>query len=429
MIIDFSVANFRSFNGQQTLSFYAEIPGTHLVENISYPGDGRVGVLKSAGIYGPNASGKSNLLLALRALDYLVGNSRKWEPGKPIECFEPFALATTGESEPTSFEIEFFARNGIRYFYSVSFNRERVLKEHLDFYPSAKSALIFDRNEEDTWETIRFGTLFTGGRKRIAFFDNSAYLSKAGGEADAPELIRAAYIFLTQEILNLRLNETLHPGAWAEDRELVAKVSRLLAYVDTGIADILVEESDVDLKTVKLPDGMPEELRRSILRDMKRSFRCVHKARGGIRALLDMDEESAGTQKLFYLAPLIADALNDGGVLVVDELDNSMHPFMAELIIKLFNDPDVNCGRAQLLFSTHNTSLMSPELLRRDQIWLTEKTNGATRLFSVDDFDKRKVKPQSPFNRWYLEGRFGGTPQIDYRRIANILSGREKQDA
>ncbi len=113
----------------------------------------------------------------------------------------------------------------------------------------------------------------------------------------------------------------------------------------------------------------------------------------------------------------------------MDELENSMHPFMAELIIKLFNDPRVNKRDAQLIFSTHNINLMTPELLRRDQIWFTEKQQGATKLYSLDDFDKKKVKPQSPFNQWYAEGRFGAIPSINYQRIVELFNPLEDEHA
>jgi AAA15 family ATPase/GTPase len=106
-----------------------------------------------------------------------------------------------------------------------------------------------------------------------------------------------------------------------------------------------------------------------------------------------------------------------------------MHPFMAEMIIRLFNDPEVNPKGAQLVFTTHNVYLMSPELLRRDQIWLAEKAEGASTYFSLADFDKNVVKPQSPFNRWYLEGRFDAVPKIDYRRIANMMKTLRDVDA
>jgi AAA15 family ATPase/GTPase len=102
---------------------------------------------------------------------------------------------------------------------------------------------------------------------------------------------------------------------------------------------------------------------------------------------------------------------------------------MAELIIKLFNDPRVNKHNAQLIFSTHNINLMTPELLRRDQIWFTEKQQGATKFYSLDDFDKKKVKPQSPFNQWYAEGRFGAIPNINYQGIVELFNTPEDEHA
>ena len=148
----------------------------------------------------------------------------------------------------------------------------------------------------------------------------------------------------------------------------------------------------------------------------------AHLTESGSSELFELEDESAGSQKLFNLAPLIIMTLSIGGVLVMDELDNSMHPFMAELIIKLFNDPRVNKGNAQLIFSTHNINLMTSELLRRDQIWFTEKQAGATRFYSLDDFDKKKVKPLSPFNQWYAEGRFGAVPAINYQGIVALFN-------
>ena len=115
--------------------------------------------------------------------------------------------------------------------------------------------------------------------------------------------------------------------------------------------------------------------------------------------------------------------------MIMDELDNSMHPFMAELIIKLFNDTRVNKKNAQLIFSTHNINLMSSEYFRRDQIWFTEKNNGVTTLYSLNDFDKNKVKPQSPFNQWYAEGRFGAVPAINYEGLVSLLSNSGDIDA
>ncbi|PNU19850.1 abortive phage infection protein [Geothermobacter hydrogeniphilus] len=429
MIVDFTISNFRSIRDEQTFSLYAENPGTHLLDNISYPAGSKIGVLNCAGIYGANASGKSNVLLAFEALQFLIRATGRLQEGAPIKCYEPFRLSEQAKSAPVRFEIEFFTPDGTRYLYKIAFTRKRIVAEHLSFYPSAKAALIFERTEDDTWETIKFGTLFSGGKKRFPFFDNNAYLSKAGSSADAPELIRNVYNYFRKDILRLGLNEEVRVEDWIDNKSIFNKVSALLGFVDTGVSGVVVREKDIDLNSVQFPDNMPEPIRASILRDMKRSFLFVHLAEDEETELFDLRLESAGTRKLFHLAPLIINALESGGVLIVDELDNSMHPFMAELIIRLFNDPDVNCGNAQLIFSTHNISLMSPDHFRRDQIWLTEKMKGATRLFSLEDFDKKKVKPQSPFNRWYAEGRFGAVPKIDYQSIAALLKKSGCEDA
>ncbi len=429
MIVDFTVSNFRSIKNEQTFSLYAENPGSYLTGNITYPGKKKIGVLKSAGIYGANASGKSNVLLAFEALQYLIRASGRFKDGDPIKCYEPYRLSEKTKTAPVAFAVEFFTPDGMRYSYRITFNRNRILEEKLYFYPSVKEAKLFERGVEDTWETIDFGTLFTGGKKRIPFFGNNAYLSKAGDSADAPELIRNVYNYFRNDVLRLGLNEAVQIDNWVEEEGLVDKVSALLGFIDTGVSGIHVKERDVDPQTVNIPDGVPESIRDSILRDMKRAFHFSHIGEESEVELFDLRMESAGTQRLFRLAPLLVDALQSGGVLIVDELDHSMHPFIAELIIRLFNDPEVNCGHAQLIFSTHNISLMSPDQFRRDQIWMTEKVKGVTRLFSLDAFDKKTVKPQSPFNRWYAEGRFGAVPKVDYRGIVNLLSTRGEKDA
>jgi len=429
MIIDFTISNFRSIRDEQTFSMFAENPEKQLSENISYPAGKKIGVLNCAGIYGANASGKSNVLLAFEALQFIVCASGSLKDGNPIACYEPFRLSEKNKTAPVRFEIEFFTPDGMRYIYKVAFTRDRVFEERLSFYPSAKPALMFERNADDTWETIKFGTLFSGGKKRFPFFNNNAYLSHAGNSADAPKMIRNVYNYFRNGLLRLGLNEEIHVDDWIDDKSVFDKVAALLGFVDTGVSGVSVQEKDIDLTSVQLPERMPESMKASILRDMKRSFLFAHLTDVEDFEHFELRLESAGTRKLFHMAPLIINVLEHGGVLIVDELDNSMHPFIAELIIRLFNDPEVNCGRAQLIFSTHNISLMSPDNFRRDQIWLTEKTKGATRLFSLDEFDKNQVKPQSPFNRWYAEGRFGAVPKIDYQSIATLLKKSGGTDA
>lgn len=420
MIIDFTVSNFRSIKDEQTFSLYAEKPGTHLVENISYPAENDIGILKSAGLYGANASGKSNLLLAFEALRYIICGSENLKDGESIPWYHPFLLSKSTKSAPTKFEIEFVISKK-RYRYNVAYTDKKIIKEELHYFSSASSAVIFKRTEIDTWKSISFGSYYKGGKKRLPFFDNNAYLSNAGNSADTPEIIREIYNFFRTDVFHLGVNENFARLNWLEDNELVSRVSSLLTLVDTGINGIsVIERTDDD--SLHLPDRIPERLKQAILKDRKKKVLFSHLTDSGTTELFEEKEESAGTRKLFNLAPLIIDALLDGGVLILDELDNSMHPFMAELIIKLFNDPHVNKNNAQLIFSTHNINLMSPEHLRRDQIWFTEKNKGITKFYSLDDFDKKKVKPQSPFNLWYAEGRFGAVPTIDYQGIVEIFN-------
>lgn len=427
MIIDFTISNFRSIKDEQTFSLFAETPGNYLLENFVNPAGEKVSTLKSAGLYGANASGKSNLLLAFHALQYIIVASGDLKEGDEIDCYDPYLLNERKKSSPTQFEIEFFAPNvendqsdPVRYRYCVAFTAHKIVEEHLVFYPSGQRASVFDRRNEDTWQTISFGSLYKGGKKRLPFFANNAYLSKAGDSADSPQMIRNVYNYFRKHLRHLAAGERAVKLNWFEEPRLVEKVSSLLSLVDTGISNIRFQET-ADSDHIKMPDDVPEEIKMRILKDIRNRPFFAHLTDTGKNEYFEERQESAGTRKFFYLAPILIEVLSNGGVLIMDELDNSMHPFMAELIIKLFNDPRINGGNAQLIFSTHNINLMSAELLRRDQIWLAEKHQGATYFFSLDEFDKKKVKPKSPFSQWYAEGRFGGIPAINYQGIVDLF--------
>ncbi len=428
MIIDFTVTNFRSIKDEQTFSLYAQTPGGYLTENVSYPAGDKIGVLKTAGFYGANASGKSNLLLAFHVLRYIIMGSGNLKDGDAIPCYEPYLLSEDSKSSPTRFEVEFFVPSSeskqtkaLRYRYCVAFTACKIVEESLFSYPSSQQAMLFNRGTEDTWQTVTFGSLYKGGKKRLPFFANNSYLSKAGDSADTPQMIRDIYNYFRKNLTHLDANERLHRLNWLEETELVEKVAVLLSLVDIGISNISVQER-TDSDVIQLPTDIPEDIKKLILKDRKYKPLFLHSTEAGNMELFEEEKESDGTIKLFHLAPLIIETLSEGGVLIMDELDNSMHPFMAELIIKLFNDTRINKGNAQLIFSTHNINLMSSELLRRDQIWFTEKQQGMTRFYSLDDFDKKKIKPQSPFNQWYAEGRFGAIPAINYQGIVELFN-------
>lgn len=420
MIIDFSIQNFRSIKDEVTLSLHVENPKQHLASHVTYPARDKIGVLRSVGIYGANASGKSNILFAFEALRYIACRSGDLKEGKKIPCYEPYRLSETTRNAPVKFELEFFNKDNIRYLYQISFDENVILEESLDFYPTRQKANIFKRSEGDTWETISFGGLYKGGTKRIPFFNNNSYLSKAGENAGTPDMVRNVYKYIRSSLVHIGLNDRVMLKDFHENVTLVQRVSTFLCQVDTGVTDIKAKIADVS-DDINLPDYISKEWKDKFLEQRRKTFMFSHKTESGGLEQFKQGDESDGTQKLFSIIPLLIEAFDNGEVLIIDELDSSLHPHIAELIIKLFNDSEINTKNAQLIFSTHNIQLMDSENLRRDQIWFTEKKHNSTSLYSLDEFDKNKVKSDSPFYNWYHEGRFGALPRINYETIANLL--------
>lgn len=415
MIIDFSFKNFRSFRDESMLSMYAEHPKNNLLDNIAYPLDSDVGVLRTAVIYGANASGKSNVLTALKALLFIISESHSFKESQKLGCYEPFLLEESNQNEPVTMELEFAIPNDYRYLYKISFNATTILSESLDFYPSRSKANIFERKDHDTWETISFGGHYKGGSKRIPFFKNSSYLSKAGNSAAAPKMIRKVYKYFEHFFILGSEFDMPIGNIYAHD-SILSLTGDMLAKVDVGISSISKEEND--LSTIgTFPADMPKHIREDFLSRNKYNFYFHHKNNKGKDVKFEISEESDGTRKLFSMLPAITSSLKLGNILVMDELENSFHPHIAEMIVNLFNDPETNVNNAQLIFTTHNVELMSPRLFRRDQIWFTSKKDGASRLYSLDEFDKSTVTSSSPYGDWYADGRFGAIPTLKYQEI------------
>lgn len=211
----------------------------------------------------------------------------------------------------------------------------------------------------------------------------------------------------TRPELNFLLNKSIR-------KTFSDTTGEFLSLVDTGITGMSVEENDID---IKLPDGMSEEIKKEILFRNKFRFIFAHKNENGEDVMLDQENESDGTNRLFELAPAITSALCTFRILIIDEVDHSLHPHLASLLLRLFNDSELNKFNSQLIFSTHNMDLMKPEKMRRDQLWFAEKFKGYTNIFTLDDFEKDKVKASSPFHKWYDDGRFGSTPSVNYTAI------------
>ena len=412
MLIEFSVSNFRSIKEEQTLSMIAD-SSTRKNDNTFVPIEGnKLRLLNSAAIYGANASGKSNILKALRTLISYI-HALDIDVDRKIPYYEPFKLDEARLGQPSIFKLSFILE-GIMYDYQIAFDSREVHHEQLDFYPKKRKSNLFIRTKNE----VKRGDYFQDKR----FVSNKAltkypYLSKAAREEH--EQMQKIYEYLktyaffpaydnqTKKSLIRHINQLLQ-----EDEKLKNKLSKLIQIADTHIDKINLEEKSI---TYEFDEDLPEDIKNLMMSD-RYEVLAVHKTfkNGAIadkREFSFFHEESIGTITLYTIGTLFLFTLNRGDILVIDELDNSLHPRLCKFLIKLFHHQLTNPLNAQLIFASHETTLLDRELLRKDQIWFTEKNKyGETQLFSAQDFEK--VKGDEPFDLWYMQGKFGGQPNI-----------------
>ena len=418
MIVELTIKNFRSIKNEQLLSFFAENKPKYHAQNIAYPDD-KIGVLKTCAIYGSNAAGKTNILLAFEALKSLITESGDWKDGDSISCYEPYLLSKTNIDQPTHFEVEFYLDN-IRYLYQVEFNKSQILFEKLDVYHSVRPANLFTRTSPDDWKSVKFGEHYKDGKKQIAFFPNNTYLSKAGNTADAPKVVREIFNYFRRNTVTMLSNQTISLLDWENNKDNSLIINTFLKKVDLGISKFTMEPKELP-KGFELPEDIPTEIKNKILKDLSKEAFFHHETDYDKLVRFTSQQESSGTIKLFRMLPFIVDILHKGSIVFIDEIEGSFHPHVAELLIKLFNDPLVNKNNSQLIFTTHDLSLMTSKTMRKDQIYLTKKSvSEGTTIDNLESYDIA-LKDNSPFSKWYDEGRLGAIPTIDYREISDAI--------
>ena len=200
------------------------------------------------------------------------------------------------------------------------------------------------------------------------------------------------------------------------DRTFREWLTKVLKAADTGICRVLAKESKIHKDHLRFPSEIPDEMRKyltdSFLKELKVEVRTTRRLPGTDKEVeWDLDQESDGTQRMLELLGPIYDVLQEGAVLVMDELDTSLHAYITRELVQLFNSPRTNPGHAQLVFTTHDTSLLDPTIFRRDQVWFTAKdSSGQTDLYSLEDFSPRKGEA---IQKGYLAGRYGGIPDLE----------------
>lgn len=422
MIVDFTVENCLSIKDEQLLSMVVEKDFDHLSGNI-YQFNDKISLLKVAAILGPNGSGKTNMIFALDSLIDMATRSDMFKEGDNIPYYVPYELSDSSLEEPTKFEIEFIT-GGDRYSYYIEFDEINILKESLNVYHSTKPSKIFDRTSPENWQDddgISFGAQYKGGKKRHAFFHNNSYLAIAGSKPDSPQLIRDIYNYFRKKITAVLNDSQPTMLGWETDKSALNAMKCLMSNLGLGIADFEIEYGDIDEKQEKFLSTFPKHMREKVKKEISKSIKYGHYKEDGTIHFIDDDYESLGTRKLFDYLPNMLHSLRHGTTLVIDEVSTNFHSHVLDLIVKLYNDPDVNVNNAQLIFTTHDIMIMKSKSLRKDQIYLAEKTNGATDYFSLDDFDS-SLRNNSPFEKWYYDGRLGAVPELEYDAIArNVL--------
>lgn len=429
MLLEFSVRNFRSFRDEHTFSLVASSGTEHLTTHtMPVPGNGERRGLRAAVLYGPNASGKTNLLLAMNAMKEIVVKSAvAGQRGDLIEPVDPFRLTEEHRTAPTAFEAAFII-DGVEYEYGFEATRKQVVEEWLYAYPKGQARRWFERRYSVNHEEGSFnpGDYLKGQRKQIweATRPNALFLSTAvqlNNEQLAPifDWFRESVAYLPGRRVG-----SAYTAEACEDGEQKQRILALLSAADLGIRDMFVEEEPVDFDQLpaSLVDVITETGQKDRLeRALSRAIRFQHTEETDEAGLLDLEEESHGTQQLFALSGPILDVLDQGRMLLVDEIDASLHPKMVAEVVSLFNDPATNPHGAQLVFNTHDVTLLNQDLLRRDQIWITEKFgDGASQLVSLLDFKPRKRTEALAKN--YLQGRYGGIPMPRIKRQAMTLA-------
>jgi hypothetical protein len=394
----FRVANHRSIRDEQELVLLPAYGG---------PGD----VVPVAAIFGANAAGKSTVLDALGFLQRVVRDSyRQWEPGSGVPR-TPFLLEPRRSLEPSTYAVDVVI-DSVRYVYGISIDDERVRDEWLYRYPHRRKQVVFERDDEQ----IRLGSTVADYRGRQRYLNE--FTRENASALGSAAMIDLAEVGPVYEWFRRHLNVQMHPGSSPtamariltalDDEAHKARLLELLRAADLGITDIQVEQ---------------ESLRRHHMVVPGPGLFFVHGQSG---VALEARDQSAGTLAWLGLLAAALCTLDDGGVLCVDEIDASLHPRLTARLVSMFKDEQANPNSAQLIFTTHDASLLGTslggEVLARDEVWFVEKDrDGATTLFPLTDF---KPRQHENTERRYLGGSYGAVPVVSDEDLRDALASR-----
>lgn len=425
MLMSFSVANFRSIGNEQKLSFVSDKAKEHIDNTIPIADNSKIKLLKACAIYGANGSGKSNLLKALNSMRLIVTTSLYDDHTISVV---PFVLDKEKCLEPSLFEIN-VCIFGDRYQYGFSCTKEKIVNEWLYVYPhvTGKRRTWFERlynNESKSYDWNLSNHL--KGQKSVwrdmtrddALFLRIAVLFNS-------QSLKPLYDFFNKELCII-LNVDSMPLQLADDNSLKyeKEILCLLEAADFNIAALKVEKVELDYLTKKFIHSSGSS---SLKEEISQVYdpvlvKTVHTGEDG--ELIEFDsnmDEAKGTVRLIKLAQFLIGALKTRKVLVIDDLNISFHPFLTKFLIELFLRLNTNPNNAQLLFTTNESTIMSQDFFRRDEIWFTKlDSNQMTEVYPLTDFKPLKGSSKERLEVKYLKGKYGALPHVDFSLIESI---------
>lgn len=395
MLLEFRVENYRCFAGEAVLRLTAASDSSHPQNLRPVAGASRLRALKSALVYGPNGSGKSTLIRAAATMRKIVRTSATGVVADEPLPIDPFRLESNLKRSPSSFEMS-FVHEGTRYQYGFSATKEKIVEEWLYAFPRGRRQTWFERTEAaQGWH---FGPSLVGERERIRRLtrQNALYLSTAASLGH-PQLSK---IYAWFSLIQIPTPKAWRNGprlALARADQLLSKrpdmkrrFVRFLQAADIGIEDFEIQTQDAPSKLFDTAN--------------RRRVRTLHRTKDAEEWFDLQEDESLGTQELFYIAAPWLSAIDSGAPLLVDEALSALHPALVRFLVEMIHSSE----SGQLIMATHETSLLDPRLLRRDQVYFIEKdTGGRSHLYSLLEFKPRK---DEAFVRGYLAGRYGAIP-------------------
>ena len=417
MLIEFSVGNYRSFKERVTFSMVAAnlvSQDKNLDINNVFAVDEELSLVKSAAIYGANASGKSNLAKALQFMQWFMVNSSKETQSTEAIGVEKFKLSTETDNQPSFFEIVFLL-DGQQHRYGFTADREKVVSEWLFYVPKTRETQLFSRQDRnfDIAKVYKADGIAAKTRTNALFLSVSAQFNVEKSESILDWLTYQVNLIsgLDDENLSTTVSCLI-------DKQHHSEIIELIQKLDLGIAGIEVEQIHARDVLKDVSDPQQKRLLRMLSKNniALNTISTTHRkfdSQGQQISLEEFDiddEESDGTKKIFALSSLLIETLKNAKILIIDEFDARLHPLMSRSIVELFNSNDTNPHNAQLIFMTHDTNLLSNKIFRRDQIWFTEKDRyGATSLYSLAEY---KVRNDASFESDYIKGKYGAIPYI-----------------